>query len=237
MKNPKSGRTFLGFLLIILGGFFLLQQTDVALPFEIPSFLFKWPMILVLLGFFFFFTRENRTTGLILLCVGFVFLAPYVFSVNLSEVITYAIPVLLIIAGLLVLFPKTFGGIKKKGERLNDFTGKTVEAVHVFSGGKTVIQSEDFTGGEVTCIFGSADIVFHENTKISGSACIEVSCIFGGCNIYVPEDWTVKTDTSTIFAGVEDQRYRSGSTDKSDPLKVLHIKGNLIFSGLEIKKL
>jgi len=237
MKNQKSGKTFLGFLLIVLGGVFLLQQTDVSLPFEIPSFLFKWPMILILLGLFFFFTRENRTTGLILLFIGLFFLAPHVFSIQLSDVITYAIPVFLIIAGLVVLFPRTLGGIKKKEEWVNKTEGKTVIATHVFSGGKTVIQSEEFAGGEVVCIFGSADIIFHENTKVPESAFLEISCIFGGCNVFIPEDWTVITDTSTIFAGVEDQRYRSGRADKADPSKVLHIKGSLIFSGLEIKQL
>lgn len=237
MKSQRSGRTLLGFILIIVGGVFLLQQTDIGLPFELPAFLFKWPMILVLLGLFFIFSRENRTTGLILLCIGLVFLSPYVFGVGLSVVITYAIPIFLIIAGLLFLFPRTLGGIKKKGEWVNEVTGKTVNAVHVFSGGKTVIQSDEFTGGEVVCIFGGADIVFHDNTVIRDSASLEISCIFGGCNVYVPEDWTVKTGISNLFAGVEDQRSKSGLTANTDPSKVLHIKGSLIFSGLEIKKL
>lgn len=237
MRNQKSGRTLLGFILIIIGGIFLLQQTDIGLPFDVPSFLFKWPMILVLLGLFFLFTRENRTTGLILLIIGFFFLSQYIFGVGLSTVITYAIPIFLIIAGLLFLFPRSLGGIKKKGEWANRITDKTVNAVHIFSGGETIIQSDEFIGGEVVCIFGGADIVFHDNTIIHETAYLEVSCIFGGCNIHVPEDWTVKTDTSTIFAGVEDKRYQSGRPDKSDPSKVLRIKGSLIFSGLDIKKL
>ncbi len=237
MKSQRSGRTLLGFILIIIGGIFLLQQTDIGLPFEVPSFLFKWPMILVLLGLYFFFSRENRTTGLILLSIGLVFLAPYVFGVGLSVVITYAIPIALIIAGILFLFPRTLGGIKKKGEWINEVNDKTVNAVHVFSGGKTVIESDEFVGGEVVCVFGGADIVFHENTVIRDSASLEVSCIFGGCNIYVPQDWTVKTAISNIFAGVEDQRYKNGRAAGTDPSKVLHIKGGLIFSGLEIKKL
>lgn len=237
MKNQKSGRTLLGFILIIIGGVFLLQQTDIGLPFEVPSFLFRWPMILILLGLFFIFTRENRTTGLILLCLGLVFLAPYVFGVGLSVVITYAIPIFLIVAGLLFLFPRTLGGVKKKRDRVNEVSDKTINAVHIFSGGKTVIQSDEFVGGEVVCVFGGADIVFHENTVIPESAFLEVSCIFGGCNVYVPDNWTVKTDISNIFAGVEDKRYDSGRSANTVPSKVLHIKGSLIFSGLEIKKL
>jgi len=237
MRNQKSGRTLLGFIFIIIGGVFLLQQTDIGLPFEIPSFLFKWPMILILLGLFFLFTRENRTTGLILLCIGLVFLAPYVFGVGLSVVITYAIPIFLIIAGLVFLFPRTLGGIKKKGNWVNKETDKTVNAFHVFSSGKTLIQSEEFIGGEVVCVFGGSDIVFHESTVIQEAAFLEVSCIFGGCNVYVPEDWTVETEISNIFAGVEDKRYKSGRITKPNPSKVLHIKGSLIFSGLDIKKL
>ncbi len=235
MKNIHSGRVFIGLLFIIIGGFLFLRISNIALPFDIPDYLFRWPMILIILGLFFFFSRENRTTGLILFLIGAVFLAQYVFGVALGTVIQYAVPIILVIAGILLLLPG--GYLKKKRKHKTETKDNYLNAVHIFSGGTNVIEAEQFNGGEVTCIFGGADVVFRNTELAPGANVLTVSCIFGGCEIHVPTDWTVKTETTIIFSGVEDKRHKSDPYLKTDPEKVLYIKGSLLFSGLDIKKL
>ncbi len=234
MKNIRSGRAFIGLLFIIIGSFLFLRITNIAIPFEIPDYLFRWPMILIVLGLFFFFTRENRTTGLILFLIGAVFLAQYVFDVTLGIVIQYAVPIILVIAGIMMLLPGGF--LKKKRKYKFETKNNYLDAVHIFSGGSNLIEAEQFNGGEVTCIFGHADIFFRNTELAPGANVLAVSCIFGGCDIHVPADWTIRTDTATIFSGVEDKRHKTDPYLKTDPEKILYIKGSLIFSGLDIKK-
>ncbi len=234
MKNIHSGRVFIGLLFIIIGGFLFLRITNIALPIEIPDFLFSWPMILIILGLFFFFTRENRTTGLILFLIGAVFLAQYAFDVALRTVIQYAVPIILVIAGVMLLLPG--GYLKKKRKHKVETKDNYLNAVHIFSGGSSVIEAEQFNGGEVTCIFGGVEVIFRNTDLAPGTNVLTVSCIFGGCDIHVPADWTVKTETATIFSGVDDKRHKSDPYLKTDPEKILYIKGSLLFSGLDIKK-
>lgn len=234
MKNRNSARVFIGLLFILIGGFLFLRITNIALPFEVPDYLFKWPMILIILGLFFFFSRENRTTGLVLFLIGAVFLAQIIFGVALGTVIQYAVPIVLVVVGLLLLLPG--GYLKKKRHHKVETKDNYLNAVHIFSGGSNVVESEQFNGGEVTCIFGGADVFFRNTELAPGDNVLTVSCIFGGCEIHVPADWTVKTETAIIFSGVDDKRHKSDPYLKTDPEKVLYVRGSLIFSGLEIKK-
>ncbi len=237
MKNPNSSRTLLGLLFILAGALFLLNLIDFNLPFNLPGFLFTWPMILVVLGLFFFFSRENRTTGLILFTIGTVFLLKFELNVSMSVILQYAVPSILVVAGIALLFPRTY----RKKKRIFDpgvkETGNNVEAVHILSGGSRIIKSENFQGGEVVCILAGAEIYFKETILSQGVNILNVTCIFGGCEIFVPDEWTIHTDITTILAGIEDKRHKAYPPVQADPDKVLIIKGTLLFSGLEIKRI
>lgn len=237
MKNPNSSRTILGLLFVLIGALLLLRLTNINLPFELPSFLFTWPMILVVLGIFFFFSRENRTTGLILFAIGTVFVIKFEFNISMVIIMQFAVPVILVVAGVALLLPRTYRKKKRFFDPEIKDTGNNFEAVHIFSGGSRIIKSENFQGGEVVCIFAGAEIYFKETILAQGPNILNVTCIFSGCEVFVPDDWTIRTATSSIFAGVEDKRHKGGSNIQVDPEKVLTIKGTLLFSGLEIKRI
>lgn len=235
MRNPNSTRVILGLAFVFTGALLLIRLTNISLPFDLPDFLFTWPMILIVLGAFFFFTRENRTTGVILFVIGAVFLLQFEFGIKTKTIIQYAVPVILLAAGAALIFPRKYG--KKKGlfsREIKD-SADSLHAVHIFSGGTRRINSESFQGGEVVCIFGGAEVYFNDTILEQGGAVLNVTCIFGGCEISVPDDWTIRTETTTILAGIEDKRHKLRSSRQPDPEKVLIIKGTLLFSGLEIK--
>lgn len=236
MKNPDSGRLLIGLIFILIGGLLFLRITDIELPFDLPHYLFRWPMILIVLGIYFFFSRENRFTGLLLFLIGGAFLSKYIFEVTMSTVIQFAIPVVLVVSGIMLLFPRTFFKKKRFSESKTSIKDNRLKAVHIFSDGSNLIESESIEGGEVVCIFGDSDIVFSKSITSPGEIPLEIVCIFGGCTVYVPDDWTVRTDVSNIFADIKDKRYQSESKIITDPEKVLYIKGSMIFSGLKIRK-
>ncbi len=236
MKNTDSGRFLIGLLFILIGGILFLRISNIELPFELPHYLFKWPMILIILGIYFFFSRENRFTGLILFLIGGAFLSKYIFELTMGTLIQFAIPILLVVAGIMLLFPRTFYKKKRFSESKTSIKDNRLKAVHIFSDGSNLIESENFEGGEVVCIFGDSDIIFSKSVTSPGTVALDVVCIFGGCTVYVPEDWTVRTDISNIFADIKDKRHQSESAINIDPQKVLHVKGSLLFSGLKIRK-
>lgn len=236
MKNPDSGRFLIGLLFILIGGILFLRISNLEMPFDLPHYLFKWPMILIILGVYFFFSRENRFTGIILFLIGGAFLSKYIFEVSMGTVIQFAIPILLVASGIMLLFPRTFLKKKRFSESRTSIKDNRLKAVHIFSDGSNLIESESFEGGEIVCIFGDSDIIFSKSITSPGKVILDIVCIFGGCTVYVPEEWTVRTDISNIFADIKDKRHQTGSIINIDPEKVLNIKGSLLFSGLKIRK-
>jgi predicted membrane protein len=237
MRNINSTRIIIGLLFIFIGALLLLRLTNINLPFDIPSFLFTWPMILIAFGLFFIISRENRTTGIILLAIGTVFLLKFEFDISMRIIMQYAIPVILLIAGITMLFPRHYHKKKRIFNREISDTDNNFEAVHILSGGTRLIKSENFQGGELVCIFAGTEIYFKETKLSPGVNIINMTCIFGGCEIFVPDEWTIKTETTTILAGIEDKRHKVGADIQPDPDKVLTIKGTLLFAGLEIKRI
>ena len=107
-----------------------------------------------------------------------------------------------------------------------------IDSVSVFGGTKKNILSKSFRGGDVTNIFGGAELNFY-HADITGVVTLDVVQIFGGTKIIVPPSWEVVTEMAAVFGGIDDKRsLNQVLTDKS---KVLLIKGTSIFGGIDIR--
>ncbi len=235
MKSTHALRILIGILFIAAGAALLLRITGIIEPLVLPAYLLSWQMILIILGVFFLVSEGNRSTGLVLLIIGAVFLSKSYFGIGFREIFRFAIPVLFVIAGFLLIFPRYMRKKKRYHNRTVTDAGDDLQAVHIFSGGTRVVQSEQFRGGEVVCIFGGADIHFRDTKLAPGPNVLHVSSLFGGCEIFVPNDWTVRSEATAIFAGFSDKRYLADKDISADEQKTLIIKGFLLFSGLEVK--
>ncbi len=239
MKPTRLLRILIGLLFVLAGALLFLRLSGIEVPFNIPAYFFSWQMILIIFGLFLLFSGGNRNTGLTLLIIGAAFLARDIFGIGLGQMIRYAIPLLLVIAGLLLLFPRIRSKKKRRWEKRwnsrNVDTSSELQAVHIFSGGSRLIRSDSFRGGEIVCIFGGSDLHFRECKLSPGDNILNVSCVFGGVDLYIPNDWTIRSDMTTILAGVSDKRIKTSVSSPGDPEKVLVIKGFLMFAGLEIK--
>jgi hypothetical protein len=102
----------------------------------------------------------------------------------------------------------------------------------VFGGVNRKLMTKDFQGGKATVIFGGLDLDLTQ-VDFTGVVTLDLEVGFGGVKLIVPPHWDVRTEVSTIAAGLEDKRmFREGGVDTN---KVLILKGTLLFSGLEIK--
>ena len=111
-------------------------------------------------------------------------------------------------------------------------TDDFIDCTSIFGGAKKTILSKNFRGGDVTAVFGGAEIDLTQ-ADINGRVVIDITQVFGGTKIIVPPHWQVISNLSAVFAGVDDKRMRvTGSGDNN---KILVLEGVSIFAGIEIR--
>ncbi len=247
-SNQKSGKVFVGMAFLILGSFLLLRSLDILF---LPRWIFSWPVILIALGTFMGLQKGFRNpTPYMLIFIGFIFLTHRIFPEwNFNQ---FLWPVLLIGFGLWMIFArnlhscnrKNFGSWDKRvnkpdgdnsiqtGYNSTSSTGEDrIDSVSIFGGVKKNIISKNFQGGEIVNFFGGSEINLIQ-ADFNGKIKLDVVQVFGGTKIIIPSNWTVQSEMTAIFAGIEDKRppQTTASTDK-----ILIIEGTSIFGGIDIR--
>ncbi len=253
--NPSkfSGKIIAGFILTAIGLSLLFQQLD---WFFFPSWLFSWPMILIIVGLVKRANNRSNSSWLILIVVGCLFLVEKIFPSQ--NVVHLGWPVIIIAAGLWMIFRRNYNfnptqSFQKESFANDDFlnpqpattepllqTDQTqtvpgedyLSSFSIFSAAKKNILSKSFKGGEVVNVFGGTDLDF-SHADINGQVIIDVVQLFGGTKLIVPPHWQVVADIAQIFGGVNDKRIPHADVAASG--KVLVLKGVSIFGGVDIK--
>ncbi|MEO1051764.1 MAG: LiaF domain-containing protein [Bacteroidota bacterium] len=230
MSNTSlDKRTIFGIALLLIGGAFILDNLGV-IPYFIADVLFEWYNILILIGLFLIFSRENRESGTILVIIGGVFLILDLDFLHFADAIGFW-PVVLIVVGIVLLVKRKTSEHGKIDPGDMDY----IDDVAVFGGGDRVVTSQNFKGGKVTAIFGGSEInMTQADLSVNRTNVIDIFAMFGGTSLVVPPDWTVKVELLSIFGGYSNKR---SSTIEviPDSSKVLIIKGFVMFGGGEIK--
>jgi predicted membrane protein len=246
-KRNESDRIVGGVILVAVGIALLLRNTG----FLLPSWLFTWPVIVILAGIYTGFKNNFRNPSwLIVVGVGFFFLIQrYIPSINLQP---YFWPLIIIGVGVVYIISpkkKSWNSCKRIGEDGNNKWGEKTtwqnlgEDVNidgndefrvssVFSGVKKNIISKNFKSGQISTVFGGAEIDLTQ-ADLTGTAVIRMEVVFGGVTILVPPHWSVQNDIDGVFHSVEDNRNSNAST--VDTGKVLILQGRCVFGGIEIK--
>lgn len=227
-SNRNTGRGIIGIVLILIGVAFI-GRTLNFFPSHIMHYVFSWQMILIVLGVIFISTRENKSTGWILLIVGAVFLLPDIIHFPYS-VRRLFWPIILIAVGVLIIFKSTHRRNKPEGSNSSDY----IDDIAILGGGDRVVTSGNFKGGNITALFGGSKINLRNASLAPGQNVIDMFCIFGGSTLIVPETWNVKLDVVSIFGGFSDKRRIQSDTVK-DVGKEIIIKGFVMFGGGELK--
>ncbi|ARS40149.1 hypothetical protein CA265_10995 [Sphingobacteriaceae bacterium GW460-11-11-14-LB5] len=241
LKN--SGRVWSGFIIVIIGFAFLLNNMGL----NIPRWIFSWSNFLIVLGVFIGVRRNFKGIAwLILILIGTYNTLDNIpgLDFNLSK---YALGIgLVIVGGFLIFRPKDVWGFKKKRKDKNntdfDFDETTdkktannndvIEVVAVFGGSNQTVYSKNFQGGDITAVFGGADIVMTQ-ADFPETASLDVTAVFGGIKLIVPQNWAIKSNVTALFGSVEDKR--SHVMPVAEMKKTLILDGTALFGGIEIK--
>ena len=105
-----------------------------------------------------------------------------------------------------------------------------IDIVSIFSGVKKRVLSKQFKGGDITCVFGGAELNL-TNADFISPVVLDVTMIFGGTKLIVPANWELRSEVAAIFGGIDDKRPQPTS---SVPEKTIVLKGTLMFGGVEV---
>ncbi|HET8858895.1 LiaF transmembrane domain-containing protein [Marivirga sp.] len=239
-QNTDRKNLSLGVVLLIVGSILLLDRMDII---EF-SWIFSWPFILIGIGIYSIIRHgfQNKF-GIIMLVIGS-------FSIirreNLipTEYYDILLPTGVILVGLYLILSRSskagFTKVDTENNANETSTGSDtklessdfIKAEAVFASVQRRLITKDFKGGNITSVFGGADIDLSK-ADIKDTAILDVEVIFGGLKLIIPPHWEIQADVSNIFSGIEDKR-AFPSVDAADR-KVLHIKGSVNFGGLEFK--
>jgi hypothetical protein len=89
--------------------------------------------------------------------------------------------------------------------------------VHVFAvmgGGKGPAYTGEFKGADITAVMGGAELDLRQaSIPPGGTVVVDLFTAMGGCVIRAPSDWQIDIQTTSIMAGVNDQRKNRPSED------------------------
>lgn len=242
-KQKNRGGFAFSLTLIIAGTIFLLVNTGI-IPTAYKSVLTEWPIWLLLVGLFCVFHR-NHTTGIILLVVGGFFITPALGTVNPSwgipENFTHVYwPLLLILAGLLILFLKAgkykgflyVGGTCKPTSSFESEDGN-LHIETTFDSRKNIVLDPVFKGGDIRCSFGEVEIDLRKTSLPEGTTKLYIDVSFGSVVVIVPDTWNVQIKGSSAFGSFTDHRLTKAFYPNET--KRLIVEGKVAFGECELR--
>ncbi|WP_427339832.1 LiaF transmembrane domain-containing protein [Caloranaerobacter sp. DY30410] len=220
-----NGKKIFGILLVFVGVFLLLGETGM-IDITIGEFISKyWPLILIVIGIYKLLTDSiSKTAGIILIIIGGIFQLRNFQYFNIFEYNLFW-PIVIILIGIWILLsPKRDNWKVSSKDTLNTFA--------LFSGFNIKNSSQNFKGGNITVVFGGADVDLRDaNILKEQEARIDILIAFGGAEIFVPQGWNVIIKGVPIFGGWENETVNNNKEDSP----TLIINSFVMFGGFEVK--
>jgi len=221
-----SGRVLIGFILVILGVAFLLNELQIIQFAELIKT--YWPLIIAFIGLQNLVKKPNKPqTGLILILIA-AFLQLKKLDMLPDNIWEYFWPALLIIIGLAIIFSRN------SNSKVPIYNDDRTNYVALFSGLTARNNSRNYMGGSICALFGGVDIDLSNAEIAAKEADMDLSAVFGGITIKVPEHWKVIVKGIPLFGGWENKT-KLKVVDEGKDIPVLKVYCFALFGGIEIK--
>lgn len=186
-RRSSDNRTLIGVIIIIVGSMILIDKLDF---FFFPSWVFSWPLIVIVIGFLIGARQQFQGIGwLMMIFVGVYFFGQNVLPFN-WDMKTYTLPILLIAAGILILFKSA---ASRGGQ-------------HRHYGPRQHSPANPYAHGEEGTSPSSSEEPAEsarQNSRARGEDMIDVTAIFGGIKKRVFSKNFRGGDITTLLGGSE----------------------------------
>jgi predicted membrane protein len=244
-RNAMGGM-IMGLAVIAVGVLFLLKNVGILYFDDLWQY---WPVILIAFGISKLVNTHSAssvTSGLILGGIGTVFLLRnlgYIYG----DVWQYLWPGILIAVGVSILAKHldrmhdqnpaaaTAGRFPSDGGVGASTSGANyLHAECVFSGTRQKIESQDFEGGNVSTLFGGAEIDLRSAGTKREEISIKAEAIFGGIELWVPAQWHTIVRGTGVFGGFEDKTFPAAPGASANAPRLV-VTGSAVFGAVVVK--
>lgn len=235
-RHRKVNAVWYAILLIVVGLIFLGKNLG-YIDHYTYKMLISWQMLLIVIGLF-AVAKRQYAGGLMLLAVGAFFLVPRMVGwVDGGWVRTYW-PLLLIAVGMILIVRKMLPQANNKHScchfrEENRLADGYLRSDNMFSSVKHIVLDPAFKGATIKNSFAGTIIDFRSTKLDAAETVVEVDCLFSGIELYAPGSWYITSELRPVFGGYNDKRFKDGV--EVDYNHKLIIRGNITFSGLEVK--
>ena len=230
-------RLLVGLAIALFGVVLVLDRFDLAVASQVLRF---WPTVVIAIGAL-IFVRSRQVgggvNGLVVVAIGGWLLLN---SLGIVRVSVWQLfwPMILIANGTVLVVQ----AVRHRGDGAPGAdTDDTLTIFAVLSGVKRTSTAARFRGGEVTLFMGGGHIDLRQATIPRGEeAVLDIFGVMGGCEISVPDSWTIATPIVPVMGGVEDKRLPSlpaGVESAAGGLAAprLVLRGIIVMGGIQIK--
>ena len=224
--QTTDSRVWIGIVLVLLGGYFLLRNLDL-IPYFLPYWLFSWETVFILIGGSMLAT--GRREGLVFLGIGTFFILPDILDVPHFRMRDWW-PLILIAVGISIFLRRKSHVSSEPGINNDEY----FEDTSIFGGSEKTITSQNLKAARINSIFGGSELNMLGAKLGQKEVIVDCFCLFGGSEIIIPNDWTVVNDMFVLFGGFSDRRGVVSGV-KPDPEKVVRLKGLVLFGGSEVR--
>jgi len=251
-KSNRRGRIATGLLIVVFGTLYLFK----SLGYDIPSWIFRWEMILIGIGIIVMIRSKFRSfPGYMMIILGHIFLFHHWYPKMVNMSIMW--PVFIILAGIAIMFKsqrknhhhhrfsrkdhrfsreqwkKIKDGDMCQVPNLEDISQDDfIDAVSIFGGVHKNVVSKQFRGADIVTIFGGNELNLSQ-ADFTEKVIMDITNIFGGTTLVVPDNWQIKSEMMVLFGDIDDKRVPR-TPHPEEPEKVVILKGTCIFGGIEI---
>ncbi len=220
-------------IVLISGGVVLFLDNLGIFPFPVKRLF--WPFIFLALGGS--LLRASRSAATVVwaaacIAAGLLFLMNAFDVLHVTGQIVWALA--LIAAGVVMLICRADwpGGMGEPGSRSPD----RLQEFAMFTGCRRKVDTANFEGGVLSCIFGGIEIDLRRAhlTSPNREAVIEANAAFGGIEIRIPDDWRVSLQGTAVFGAYEDKTLPT-RPEPGIQAPVLIVRGGAVFGGISIQ--
>ncbi|MCX7874774.1 MAG: cell wall-active antibiotics response protein [Melioribacteraceae bacterium] len=238
--NSNKLKNYIGIFFILIGVLWLFENFDlIFFGFPLGKLIFSWHTFAIIFGAILISNNSKSFGGYFFITIGLISLLKHIPFNPLVSFLTFGNLWPLILIGIGIWMIMNLRSDKYENKINFDFTEKVdstnenlINESVQFTSMKKIINSENFSGGNINVWFGELKLDLTQSKLKEGDNTLNVNIMFGSLELRVPTDWKVNTSISATFGGIDDKRIAKLINVQSN--STLMIKGSVAFGGCEI---